>query len=58
MYNYSDTYVKFIIIPKLEYSVNYQIIGRKSNPIFWPLKYLIERTVASIQQVEYVCSDI
>ena len=35
-------------------SVGYQLIGRKSTPIFWPLKYLIECTVALIQQVEYV----
>ena len=30
-------------------SVSYQLIGRKSNPIFHPLEYLIERTVALIQ---------
>ena len=36
------------------HSASYQLIGRKSNPIFLLLKYLIECTVASIQQVEYV----
>ena len=27
-------------------SVSYQLTGRKSNPNFWLLKYLIEHTVA------------
>ena len=35
-------------------SVSYQLTGQKSNPIFCPLKYLIERTVCSIQQVYYI----
>ena len=35
-------------------SVSYQLIDRKGNQIFYPLEYLIESTLASIQQVEYV----
>ena len=29
-------------------TVSNQLTGRKATRIFWPLKYLIERTVASI----------
>ena len=36
----------------------YQLIGRKSNQNFCPLEYLIECTVASMQQVEYVKNDL
>ena len=32
-------------------SVSYHLTGRKSNPIFRLLKYLIEHTAALIQQV-------
>ena len=41
-------------------SVNHQLMRRKSNPIFCQLKYLIEGTVALMQQVDSIehCSDI
>ena len=32
----------------VKHSVSYQLTGRKSNPIFQPLKYLIEHTVTLI----------
>ena len=35
-------------------SVSYQLTGQKSNLIFRTLKYLIERTACSIQQVDYI----
>ena len=44
----------------LWHSVSCQLIGRKSNLIFYQLNYLIEGTVALIQQVDDIeqCSDI
>ena len=35
-------------------NISYQLTGRKSNPIFRPIKYLIERTACLIQQVYYI----
>ena len=42
------------------YNVSYQLIGWKSNPIFWQLKYLIEGTVALKKRVDNIeqCSDV
>ena len=41
-------------------SVSNQLIGRKSNPIFCQLNYLIEGTVALTQRVDNIeqCSDV
>ena len=40
-------------------SASCQLIGQKSNPIFWQLKYLVGGTVTLIQQVYSIeqCSD-
>ena len=41
-------------------SVSCQLIGRKSNPLFRQLNYLIEGTVALIQRIDKIeqCSDV
>ena len=52
--SFRASYNILIISLSFPYSMSYQLMGRKSNSIFLAVKYLIERTMASIQPVEYV----
>ena len=57
--------ISIIVVRKINF--NYSLLWckppinrKKSNPVFWQINYLIECTVASIEQVKYVelCNDV
>ena len=54
VYHYLFNGSRLVDVVRMLFSVSYQLTGRKRNLIFCPLKYLIERTACSIQQVDYI----
>ena len=54
LYIHTVTHIPVLYIPAFECSVSYQLTRQRATQFVRLLEYLIERTVGSVQWVDYV----